>query len=258
MILRSAKAQNVILEEIRSSIWQPFYSGVLHDPKTQQVLNGIYSALANRGPRSQSIWRLLSVESMDILTNGQNLNMTSLVDHILEMLEPLVCQEGASTLKGELESLFHDAAKLWSTAQKDRNLIEIDWKPDSDDQNGWVEDISSQDYVPEAEQLPKDLDSIQVLTFPKVLRYTYCTDPVAVQKNESSASVLHKGTAIFSNSAILHDATKEWEEQEHEMNEAIYKVTTKARSPSLTLHRDPTLMRETLRKGKANREPLRM
>jgi hypothetical protein len=252
VLLRSAKAQHVILEKICLNIWQPIHSGALLDPNTQRLMNDIYSTLAHRGPRPQSTWRLLSVESMDTLTNGQNPNTTSLVDDVLEKLEPLIPQEWKVMLKEELEGIFQDAAELWSIVQKDRNLIEIDCVPNPEDEQGWVEDNILQTYVPElVEPVPKPFDSSHVFTFPKVLRYGYHGDPT------SPALVIHKGSAIFSNSVILREAAREWEGQDQDMRDASYKATTKTRSPVITLHQEPTLLRDRIRNGKrAIHEPL--
>jgi hypothetical protein len=258
VLLRSAKAQHVILETICSSIWQPIYSEALVNPNTQGLLNGIYSTLARRGTQWQSIWRLLSVESMDRLTNSRNSNVTSLAEDVLRKLEPLVPRQLEATLKEELEDILKDAAKVWSIAQKDRNLIEIDFVPNPDDGQGWVKDSILRDYVPELEEpLPNLVNSGHVFTFPKVIRYAYHKDPMAGGKSKGSpALVIHQGSAIFSNSDILREAAKECKDQEQEMINASIKATTKTRSPSTTLSQDPALLRERIRKNKANREPL--
>jgi hypothetical protein len=187
--------------------------------------------------------------------------MNSLVNDVLAKLEPLVSQQLKLSLRKELESLFKDAANLWLIAQKDRNLIEIDSGPNPDDDQGWMEDSTLKSYTPELEDPgPKLVKSNHVVTFPKVVRYAFHKDPTTGGgkiKGLSSALVIHKGSAIFSNSIILREAIKEWEGQDQDMRDASFKATTKARSPVMTLHQEPTLLRDRIQnKRGASREPL--
>lgn len=184
-------------------------------------LDAVSKSLSGFGGRSESTWRVLTLQGIDALgaSPTESSQVKSTVHRVLEILRPLTVQSESAKLEEDLIDLVRNSATLWKAAQKHEAKIVVEKIPDPNGKDKWHAEYDGgfeEARVPPAGMVDTT-GIIPLCLFPNVLQIA----------SRGETTILHQGRALFADSHVFVRGMLERKEHEEELTKAVMDARSK-------------------------------
>lgn len=177
-------------------------------------------ALASSSGRSESIWRVLTLQATEALPGSSvKVNLAGpIVQRMLNILGSLIVSKDLQDFEKELVGITNGFLDLWRVARKDESLLIIESHPDAGNREGWqMEDMPTIEPVLPASEKVQDETMKPICLFPKILQRT----------SKGEIMVICQGSALFPDSHVLTRAMMEKRQHEEELERALLETRSR-------------------------------